>query len=73
MIPRKLGPGITRRNRPNSSSMASMPSGRAGADRFGLRYPGLAKNKTPLFMLFGLANVPIATRRLFELQARGAS
>ena len=45
-------------------------------NRFGLkkvRYRGLAKNTAQLFTLFGLANLLIAKRRLFELQARGAS
>jgi IS5 family transposase len=42
-------------------------------NRFGLkkvRYRGLAKNTTQLFTLFGLANLLIAKRRLFELQVR---
>jgi IS5 family transposase len=45
-------------------------------NRFGLkkvRYRGLAKNTAQLFTLFGLANLLIAKRRLFELDARGAS
>ena len=45
-------------------------------NRFGLkkvRYRGLAKNTAQLFTLFGLANLLIAKRRLFALQARGAS
>jgi len=45
-------------------------------NRFGLkkvRYRGLAKNTAQLFTLFGLANLLIAKRRLFELGARGAS
>jgi IS5 family transposase len=43
---------------------------------FGLkkvRYRGLAKNTAQLFTLFGLANLVIAKRRLFELHAQGAS
>jgi IS5 family transposase len=45
-------------------------------NRFGLkkvRYRGLAKNTAQLFTLFGLANLLIAKRRLFELGAQGAS
>jgi len=45
-------------------------------NRFGLkkvRYRGLAKNTAQLLTLFGLANLLIAKRRLFELQARDAS
>jgi IS5 family transposase len=45
-------------------------------NRFGLkkvRYRGLAKNTAQLFTLFGLANLLIAKRQLFDLQARGAS
>jgi transposase, IS5 family len=45
-------------------------------NRFGLkkvRYRGLAKNTAQLFTLFGLANLLIAKRRLFELRAQGAS
>ena len=45
-------------------------------NRFGLkkvRYRGLAKNTAQLFTLFGLANLLIAKRRLFELHTRGAS
>jgi len=45
-------------------------------NRFGLkrvRYRGLTKNTAQLFTLFGLANLLIAKRQLFELQARGAS
>lgn len=38
-----------------------------------LRYRGLAKNTAQLFTLFGIANLLIAKRRLFELQAQGAS
>jgi len=44
-------------------------------NRFGLkkvRYRGLAKNTAQLFTLFGLANLLIAKRRLFALQAHGA-
>lgn len=37
------------------------------------RYRGLAKNKAQLHTLFGLANLMIAKRRLFELHAQGAS
>ncbi len=43
---------------------------------FGLkkvRYKGLAKNTAQLFTLFGLANLLIAKRRLFALNAQGAS
>ena len=43
---------------------------------FGLRkvrYRGLAKNTAQLFTLFGLANLLIAKRRLFALQAQGVS
>ena len=45
-------------------------------NRFGLkkvRYRGLAKNTAQLFTLFGLANLLIAKRQLFDPQARGAS
>ena len=45
-------------------------------NRFGLKkvhYRGLAKNTAQLFTLFGLANLLIAKRQLFDLQARGAS
>jgi IS5 family transposase len=45
-------------------------------NRFGLkkvRYRGLAKNTAQLFTLFGLANLLIAKRQLFDLHARGAS
>lgn len=45
-------------------------------NRFGLkkvRYRGLAKNTAQLYTLFGLANLLIAKRRLFELHAQGAS
>ena len=45
-------------------------------NRFGLkklRYRGLAKNTAQLFTLFGLANLLIAKRRLFELHAPAAS
>ena len=45
-------------------------------NRFGLkkvRYRGLAKNTAQLFTLFGLANLLIAKRRLFELHTRAAS
>jgi transposase, IS5 family len=45
-------------------------------NRFGLkkvRYRGLAKNTAQLFTLFGLANLLIAKRQLFELRARGAT
>jgi IS5 family transposase len=38
-----------------------------------VRYRGLGKNTAQLFTLFGLTNLLIAKRRLFELQARGAS
>lgn len=44
-------------------------------NRFGLkkvRYRGLAKNTAQLFTLFGMANLLIAKRRLFELHARSA-
>ena len=44
-------------------------------NRFGLkkvRYRGLTKNTAQLFTLFGLANLLIAKRQLFDLQARGA-
>jgi IS5 family transposase len=44
-------------------------------NRFGLkkvRYRGLAKNTAQLYTLFGLANLLIAKRRLFELRAEGA-
>jgi len=37
------------------------------------RYRGLAKNTAQLHTLFGLANLMIAKRRLFELHAKGAS
>ena len=37
------------------------------------RYLGLAKNTAQLHTLFGLANLMIAKRRLFELHAQGAS
>lgn len=37
------------------------------------RYRGLAKNTAQLFSLFGLANLVMARRRLFALDARGAS
>lgn len=45
-------------------------------NRFGhkkVRYRGLAKNTAHLFPLFGMANLLIAKRRLFELHARGVS
>ena len=45
-------------------------------NRFGLkkvRYRGLTKNTAQLFTLFGLANLLIAKRQLFDLRARGAS
>ena len=38
-----------------------------------VRYKGLAKNTVQLFTLFGLANLLIAKRRLFALNAHGAS
>jgi len=38
-----------------------------------VRYRGLAKNTAQLFTLFGLANLLIAKRYLFALNARGAS
>ena len=38
-----------------------------------VRYRGLAKNTAQLFTLFGLANLLIAKRFLFALNARGAS
>jgi transposase, IS5 family len=38
-----------------------------------VRYRGLAKNTAQLFTLFGLANLLIAKRRLFALNAQGAS
>jgi IS5 family transposase len=37
------------------------------------RYRGLAKNEAQLFSLFGLANLFLARRSLWALQARGAS
>ncbi len=37
------------------------------------RYRGLAKNTAQLFTLFGLANLLIAKKRLFDLHAQGAS
>jgi IS5 family transposase len=37
------------------------------------RYRGLAKNRSQLMTLFGLANLLIAKRRLFALHAQGAS
>lgn len=45
-------------------------------NRFGMkkvRYRGLAKNTAQFFTLFGLANLVIAKRRLFAINARGAS
>lgn len=45
-------------------------------NRFGMkkvRYKGLAKNTAQLYTLFGLANLLTAKRRLFELNAQGAS
>jgi IS5 family transposase len=45
--------------------------GRSGLKK--VRYRGLAKKTTQLFTLFGLASLLIAKRRLFELDARGAS
>ncbi len=45
-------------------------------NRFGhkkARYRGLAKNAAQLMTLFGLANLMIAKRRLFALDAQGAS
>jgi IS5 family transposase len=38
-----------------------------------VRYRGLAKNTAQLYTLFGLANLLIAKRRLFALNAQGAS
>ena len=38
-----------------------------------VRYKGLAKNTAQLYTLFGLANLMIAKRRLFALNAQGAS
>ena len=38
-----------------------------------VRYRGLFKNTAQLFALFGLANLLIAKRRLFDLNAQGAS
>ena len=38
-----------------------------------VRYRGLVKNTAQLFTLFGLANLLIAKRRLFELDAQGES
>jgi IS5 family transposase len=38
-----------------------------------VRYKGMAKNTAQLFTLFGLANLLIAKRRLFALNAQGAS
>jgi IS5 family transposase len=37
-----------------------------------VRYRGLDKNTAQLFTLFGLANLLIAKRQLFDLHARGA-
>ena len=37
------------------------------------RYRGLAKNTAQLYTLFGLADLEIAKKRLFALQAQGAS
>ena len=37
------------------------------------RYRGLAKNTAQLFSLFGFANLVLARRRLFDLNAQGAS
>lgn len=37
------------------------------------RYKGLAKNAAQLFTLFGLANLFIAKRRLYALNAQGMS
>ena len=45
-------------------------------NRFGLkklRYRGLAKNTAQLFTLFAMANLQIAKRRLFALNAQGVS
>jgi len=38
-----------------------------------VRYKGLAKNTAQRFTLFGLANLLLAKRRLFALNAQGAS
>ena len=38
-----------------------------------VRYHGLAKNTAQLYTLFGLANLVIAKKRLFALQAQGTS
>lgn len=38
-----------------------------------VRYKGMAKNTAQLYTLFGLANLLIAKRRLFALDAQGAS
>jgi IS5 family transposase len=38
-----------------------------------VRYRGLAKNTAQLLTLFGLANLLIAKRRLFAIDAHGAS
>ena len=38
-----------------------------------VRYRGLAKNTAQLYTLFGLANLVIAKKRLFALQAQGVS
>ena len=38
-----------------------------------VRYKGLAKNTAQLFVLFALANLLIAKRRLFALNAQSAS
>jgi len=38
-----------------------------------VRYKGLAKNTVQLSTLFGLANLLIAKRRVFALNAQGAS
>ena len=38
-----------------------------------VRYKGLAKNTAQLYTLFGLANLLIAKRQLFALNAQGAS
>jgi IS5 family transposase len=38
-----------------------------------VRYKGLAKNTSPLYSLFGLANLVIAEKKILVLQAQSAS
>ncbi|TMQ74396.1 Mobile element protein [Candidatus Accumulibacter phosphatis] len=38
-----------------------------------VRYKGLAKNTAQLYVLFGLANLVLAKRRMFALRAQVAS